>query len=88
MSLAAILLAVVTLVFLADIALGLVWWRYTPPGDVGAAPAPDAADLAQRRRIGRFLVIVSPFLWLFFAALCFGLFGDVGFGTIQIQSGS
>lgn len=84
----ALFLCIMTLVCVTDFVIGWMMWRSgSARPDVGAAPAAPAADLEGRRRAGRMIMIAAPILWLIVAAICFGVFGDVGFDPIVLGAG-
>lgn len=81
----ALLLAIVTLVTLVDFLVGLHLAR-RGTRTVGAPPAEAAAAPANARAAGRMIMLASLAAWLVVAALCFGLFGDVGIDPIVLGS--
>jgi hypothetical protein len=83
----ALFLGIMTLISAVDFTVGWLKWRSgSARGDVGAAPAAPAADHEGRRRAGRMIMIAAPILWLIIAAICFGVFGDLGFDPILAQT--
>ncbi|MEP9358283.1 hypothetical protein [Sphingomonas sp. KR3-1] len=75
----AVLLGIITLVLAGDLAIAAWFLRRAraAESDVGAPPLPGGADPAAVRRFARTMFIAAPAMWLFFAALTFGLFGPV-----------
>ena len=82
----ALLLGVVSLVCVTDLMIALYFLRMAnqAESDLGAAPSAGATNPAAARRFARVMFITAPLLWLFIAALTFGLFGPVG-GIIPIK---
>lgn len=78
----ALLLGIVTAVALVDFLVGFVLWRKgTAAPMVGAPPEPlpeGAAAPPNYRTAGIAIMLAAPVAWAVLAALCFGLFGDVG----------
>jgi len=76
----AVLLGVMSLVCVGDIAIALFLAAKANRArdTLDSAPGSSTFDPVGARRTSRLLFIVTPLLWLFFVALCFGLFGPVG----------
>lgn len=76
----AVLLAIVSLICMADLLIALRFSRLADRVDsnVGAAPRRTGSDPAAMRRFARIMFIAAPLMWLFFVALTFGLLGPVG----------
>jgi hypothetical protein len=68
------LLAIVTLICAGGFANGM---RFSRADDRLAARAAPSMDAARVRRFGLVFMIAAPLMWLFFAAMLFGLFGPV-----------
>ena len=69
------MLALATLICAGLFANGLRFARLGESFDKALAEG-GRAQLS-RRLIGRLFMVTAPFFWLFFAALCFGLFGPL-----------
>ncbi len=76
----AVLLAIVSLICVADLLIALRFLRKADrvESGVGAAPRGNGSDPAALRQFARIMFIVAPLMWLFFVALTFGLLGPVG----------
>jgi hypothetical protein len=75
----ALLLGIITLVTLGDLAIAFWFLRKADRAEqgIGAPPLPGAADPVAMRRFARLMFVAALAMWLFFAALTFGLFGPV-----------
>lgn len=60
---------------LVDIAIGIAWIRSSVPPVGAPPPAPGQPDPAQKRFLGRMLLVTGVLLFGVAAAFAFGMFG-------------
>ena len=81
----ALFLGIVSVICAADLLIALRFLRMADraDGDTGAPPKASQIDPAAARRFARIMLVAAPLMWLFFAALSFGIIPVDGITPIK-----